>query len=76
MNDIGLLLTEPISQEILDYHVPNPYPTNILKEECKSKDMITAKFSKTIENLTNKNPEVISRDVQTNSNPPTKEPPL
>ena len=54
----------------------NPYPTNILKEECKSKDMITAKFSKTIENLTNKNPEVISRDVQTNSNPPTKEPPL
>ena len=69
-------LTEPISQEILDYHVLNPYPTNILKEECKSKDMITAKFSKTIENLTNKNPEVISRDVQTNSNPPTKEPPL
>ena len=38
--------------------------------------MIIAKLSKTIENLTNKNPDVISRDVQTNSNPPTKEPPL
>ena len=50
--------------------------TNVLKEECKSKDMIIAKLSKTIENLTNKKPEVISRDVQTNSNQPTKEPPL
>ena len=50
--------------------------TNVLKEECKSKDMIIAKLSKTIENLTNKDPEIISRDVQTNSNPPTKEPPL
>ena len=50
--------------------------TNALKEECKSKDMIIAKLSKTIENLTNKKPEVISRDVQTNSNQPTKEPPL
>ena len=38
--------------------------------------MIIAKLSKTIENLTNKKPEVISRDVQTNSNQPTKEPPL
>ena len=38
--------------------------------------MIIAKFSKTIENLTNKNPDVISQDVQTNSNPPTKEPPI
>ena len=38
--------------------------------------MIIAKLSKTIEILTNKNLEVISRDVQTNSNPPTKEPPL
>ena len=50
--------------------------TNVLKEECKSKDMIIAKLSKTIENLTNKKPQVISRDVQTNSNPPAKEPPL
>ena len=50
--------------------------TNVLKEECKSKDMIIAKLSKTIENLTNKKPEVISRDVQTNSNQPTKKPPL
>ena len=38
--------------------------------------MIIAKLSKTIENLTNKNPEVVSRHVQTYSNPPTKEPPL
>ena len=50
--------------------------TNVLKEECKSKDMVIAKLSKTIENLTNKKPEVISRDVLTNSNQPTKEPPL
>ena len=50
--------------------------TNVLKEECKSKDMIIAKLSKLIENLTKKNPEVISRDVQTNSNQLTKERPL
>ena len=34
--------------------------------------MIIAKLSKTIENLTNKKPKEISRDVQTNSNQPTK----
>ena len=50
--------------------------TDALKEECKSKDMIIAKRSKAIENLTNKKPEVISRNAQTNSNQPTKEPPL
>ena len=50
--------------------------TNILKGECKPKDMIIAKLSKTTENLTSKKPLVISRDVQTNINPPTKEPPL
>ena len=33
--------------------------TNFLKEECKSKDMIIAKLSKTIENLTNKKPKII-----------------
>ena len=38
--------------------------------------MIIAKLSKTIENLTNKKRQVILRGVQTNSNPPTKEPPL
>ena len=38
--------------------------------------MTIAKLSKTIENLTNKKPEVISRDVQTNSNEPTKESPF
>ena len=31
--------------------------TNVLKEECKSKDMIIAKLSKTIENLTKKTPK-------------------
>ena len=40
--------------------------TNVLKEECKSEDMTIAKLSKTIENLTNKKPQEISRDVQTN----------
>ena len=38
--------------------------------------MIIAKLTKTIENLTNEKPEVISLDVQTNSNQPTNEPPL
>ena len=33
--------------------------TNGLKEECKSKDMVIAKFPKTVENLTNKSPEVM-----------------
>ena len=37
--------------------------TNVLNDECKSKDMIIAKLSKTIENLTNKKPQVISRDA-------------
>ena len=37
--------------------------TNVLKKECKSKDMVIAKLSKTIENLTNKKPQVRSRDV-------------
>ena len=46
--------------------------THVLKEERKSKDMIIAKLSKTIESLTNKKPKVISWDVQTNSNQPTK----
>ena len=50
--------------------------TNVLKEECKSKDTMIFKLSKTIENLTNKKAEVISRDVQTNSNQHTKVPPL
>ena len=49
---------------------------NFLKNKCKSKYMITAKLSKTIENLKSKNTQVISWDVQTNSYPPTKEPPF
>ena len=50
--------------------------TNGLKGECKTKDMIIAKFSKTTENQTDKNLEVISQDVQTNSDPSTKKSPL
>ena len=38
--------------------------------------MIIDKPSKVIENLANKKPKGISRDVQTNSNQPTKKPPL
>ena len=45
-----------------------PYILPALRELNSS----TAKLSKTIENITNKNPEVISRDVQKNSNLPTK----
>ena len=47
--------------------------TNFLKEECQSKDMVIAKLSKTIENLTSKKTQVISRDAQTNQNAPPKE---
>ena len=50
--------------------------TNVLKVECESKDMIIVKLSKTIKNLTNRKSQVISQDVQTNSNPTTKEPPF
>ena len=38
--------------------------------------MIIVKLSKTIKNLANRKSQVISRDVQTNSNPTTKEPPF
>ena len=65
-----------LSKHLLESFTWYKNETNILKEECKSKDMIIGKLSKTVENLTNKNIEVISRDVQTNSNPPTKKPPL
>ena len=49
-----------------------PYILAALRELNSS----IAKLSKTIENITNKNSEVISRDVQKNSILPTKEPPL
>ena len=65
-----------LSKHLLESFTWYKNETNILKEECKSKDMIIGKLSKTVENLTNKNIEVISRDVQTNSNPSTKKPPL
>ena len=37
--------------------------------------MIIAKLSRTIENLTSKKTQVISRDVETKPNQPAKEPP-
>ena len=49
---------------------------NVLKEECKSKDIIIAKLSRTIGNLTRRKTQVISQDVQANSHPPAKEPPI
>ena len=44
--------------------------------ECKSKDMIIAKLSRTIENVTSKKIQVMSSDVKANSNPHAKESPL
>ena len=38
--------------------------------------MIIAKFSRTTENLTSKKTQLMSWDVQTDSNPPAKVPPL
>ena len=87
ISDLAKIISEKIKTELKTFKIESlkqlsesltwyKNETNVLKEECKSKDMIIAKLSKTIENLTNKKPEVISRDVQTNSNQPTKEPPL
>ena len=87
ISDLTKIISEKIKTELKAFKIESSKhlsesltwyknETNILKEECKSKDMIIAKLSKTIENLANKNPNVISRDVQTNSNPPTKELPL
>ena len=87
ISDLTKIINEKIKTELKTFKIESlkqlsesltwyKNETNVLKEECKSKDMIIAKLSKTIENLTNKKPEVISRDVQTNSNQPTKEPPL
>ena len=87
ISDLTKIISEKIKTELKTFKIESlkqlsesltwyKNETNVLKEECKSKDMIIAKLSKTIENLTNKKPEVISRDVQTNSNQPTKEPPL
>ena len=49
--------------------------TNVRKE-CKSKDMIIAKLSRIIKNVTSKKTEVRSWNVQTNSNSSAKEPSL
>ena len=84
ISDLTKIISEKIKTELKTFKIESlkqlsesltwyKNETNVLKEECKSKDMIIAKLSKTIENLTNKKPEVISRDVQTNSNQPTKE---
>ena len=87
ISDLTKIISQKINTELKAFkiesskHLPESLTwyknqTNVLKEKCKSKDMIIAKISKKIENLTNKNAEVISRDVQMNSNPPTNKPPL
>ena len=48
--------------------------TNVLKEECKSKDINLGKLSKTFENLTSKKTLLKLRDIQTNLNIPATEP--
>ena len=85
--DVTKIISEKIKTELKKFEIESPKylsesltwyknQANFLKGECKSNDVIIAKLSKTIENLTDKNLEVISRDVQTNSNPSTKNPPL
>ena len=48
----------------------------VLKEEYKSKDIIIAKISRTLENLMSKKTQKISWYDQTNSNPPENYPSL
>ena len=83
ISDLTKIISEKIKTELKVFEVESPKhlsesltrykkQTNVLKEECKSKDMIIAKLSKTIENLISKMPQVISQDAQTNSNPPAK----
>ena len=74
MPDISKIISEKIKSELNIFKIESAKhlsesltwykkQTNVLKDECKSKDMIIAKLSKTIENLTNKKPQVISRDA-------------
>ena len=65
-------LTKRLSESLTWYKKQ----TNVLKEECKSKDMIIATHSRTTENLTSRNIQVMSRNFQMNSNPTTRESPL
>ena len=89
ISDLAKIISEKIKTELKTFKIESlkqlseqlsltwcKNETNVLNEECRLKDIIIAKLSKAIESLTNKNPEVISRVVQTNSNQPTKEPPL
>ena len=81
------MIKEKIKTELKTFKIESPKhlsesltwyknQTNGLKGECEFKDMIIAKLSKTTENRTDKNLEVISQDVQTNSDPSTKKSPL
>ena len=74
MPDISKIISEKIKSELNIFKIESAKhlsesltwykkQRNVLKDECKSKDMIIAKLSKTIENLTNKKPQVISRDA-------------
>ena len=65
-------LTKRLSESLTWYKKQ----TNVLKEECKSKDMIIATHSRTTEDLTSRNIQVMSRNIQMNSNPTTRESPL
>ena len=89
ISDLAKIISEKIKTELKTFKIESlkqlseqlsltwcKNETNVLNEECRLKDIIIAKLSKAIESLRNKNPEVISRVVQTNSNQPTKEPPL
>ena len=87
ISDLTKIINEKIKTELKTFKIESlkqlsesltlyKNETNVLKEEYKSKDIIIDKFSEAIESLTNKMPEVISRDVQPNSNQPTKELPF
>ena len=85
--DLTKMIKEKIKTELKTFKIESPKhlsesltwykkQTNGLKGECEFKDMTIAKLSKTTENQTDKNLEVISQDVQTNSDPSTKKSPL
>ena len=74
ISDLTKIISEKLKTELKIFKIGLPKhlsesltwykkQTNVLKKECKSKDMVIAKLSKTIENLTNKKPQVRSRDV-------------
>ena len=74
ISDLTKIISEKIKTELKTFKIESlkqlsefltwyKNEANVLKEECKSKDMIISKLPKTTEKLTNKKPKVISRDV-------------